>query len=113
MRVLPAPHGPRGDVQPMLALAHALRARGHAAAFVAPSNFVAWIRAQGFDAESNGIDAEAVLTEPGADLQSLRWQVRHLAELVRRLFKSLAAASLAAHLLVRPGLQIAGSSDAE
>src|SRR5260221_8252492 len=76
MRVLLAAHGTRGDVQPVLALAHALRARGHAAAFVAPSNFVAWIRAQGFDAESNGIDAEAVLTEPGADLQSLRWQVR-------------------------------------
>jgi len=113
MRVLLAPHGTRGDVQPMLALAHALRARGHAAAFVAPSNFVAWIRAQGFDAESNGIDAEAVLTEPGADLQSLRWQVRHLAELVDRLFASLAAAPFDADVIVGAGIQMAGSSIAE
>jgi len=112
MRVLLAPHGTRGDVQPMLALAHALRARGHAAAFVAPSNFVAWIRAQGFDAESNGIDVEAVLTEPGADLQSLRWQVRHLGELVDRLFASLAAAP-DADVVVGAGIQMAGSSIAE
>ena len=56
MRVLLAPHGSRGDVQPMLALAHALRDRGHVPAFIAPSNFVSWIQALGFEAESNGID---------------------------------------------------------
>jgi len=38
MRVLLAPHGTRGDVQPALALAVVLRARGHDARFVAPSN---------------------------------------------------------------------------
>jgi len=113
MRVLLAPHGTRGDVQPMLALAHALRARGHAAAFVAPANFVAWIRAHGFDADSNGVDAEAVLTEPGADLHSLRWQLRHLGELVERLFTSLASVSRGAYLIVGAGIQMAGSSIAE
>jgi len=113
MRVLLAPHGTRGDVQPMIALARALRARGHAARFVAPSNFVDWIRAHGFDAASNGVDAEAVLTEPGADLHSLRWQVKHLAALVGRLFESLARHADDADLLVGAGIQMAGSSIAE
>ena len=113
MRVLLAPHGTRGDVQPMIALARALRARGHAAAFVAPSNFVAWIRAHGFDAVSNAVDAEAVLTEPGADLHSLRWQLRHLGELVDRLFASLAPAARDADVIVGAGIQMAGSSIAE
>src|SRR5579872_7211553 len=59
VRVLLAPHGTRGDVQPMLALAAGLRDRGHAAAFCAPSNFLSWIGACGFEASSNGVDMEA------------------------------------------------------
>jgi len=47
MRVLLAPHGTRGDVQPMLALAIHLRSRGHEVAFVAPDNFVEWLTAYG------------------------------------------------------------------
>src|SRR5258705_9093323 len=97
MRVLLAPHGSRGDVQPMLALAHALRDRGHVAAFVAPSNFVAWIQAHGFEAEPNGIDVEAVLQAAGADLHSLRWQMRHLAELTATLFEAGARAPARPH----------------
>jgi len=57
MRVLLAPHGTRGDIQPMLALAVALGARGHVASFVVPSNFLDWIRSCGFDATSNGVRA--------------------------------------------------------
>ena len=113
MRVLLAPHGTRGDVQPMIALAQALHARGHTATFVAPANFVEWIRAHGFDAASNGIDAEAVLTEPGADLHSLRWQVRHLGELIDRLFDSLARNAGEEDVIVGAGIQMAGSSIAE
>jgi vancomycin aglycone glucosyltransferase len=113
MRVLLAPHGTRGDVQPMLALAAALRHRGHVASFVAPSNFIRWIRAHGFDAESNGIDAEAVLQEPGADLQSLRWQIRHLMDLTPTLFESVARASERADLIVGAGVQMAAASVAE
>src|SRR5512140_636723 len=103
MRVLLAPHGTRGDVQPMLALAVALRARGHSAAFVAPANFVEWIRRHGFEAESNGIDVEAVLTEPGADLHSLRWQMRHLGVIANRLFEALAATTGDVDLIVGAG----------
>src|SRR5262245_33476082 len=90
MRVLLAPHGTRGDVQPMLALARALRDRGHEATFAAPENFVDWIRALGFEAQSNGIDVEMILQEPGADLHSLRWQLRHLTELADALFAAVA-----------------------
>jgi len=97
----------------MLALAHALAARSHAVAFSAPSNFVGWIRSQGFDAESNGIDVEAVLTDPGADLQSMRWQRRHLSEVVARLFDSLGHYAGDADLIVGAGIQTAASSIAE
>jgi UDP:flavonoid glycosyltransferase YjiC (YdhE family) len=113
MRVLLAPHGSRGDVQPMLALAHALRARGHTAAFSAPANFVAWIRSHGFDAESNGIDVEAVLQQAGADLHSLRWQMRHLAEVVGAQFAAVAGAGGRVDLIVGSGIQMATASVAE
>jgi vancomycin aglycone glucosyltransferase len=113
VQVLLAPHGTRGDVQPLLALAIALRARGHVARFVAPSNDVAWIRALGFDAESNGVDVEAVLRGAGADLHSLRWQMRHLAEVTAILFDSVARASDGADVIVGSGVQMASSSVAE
>ena len=113
MRVLLAPHGTRGDVQPMLALAHALAARAHDVAFVAPANFVEWIRSHGYRVESNGIDVEAVLTGPGADLQSLRWQLRHLSDLTGQLFNALASYNGDADLIVGAGIQLAGSSVAE
>ena len=113
MRVLLAPHGTRGDVEPMLALAHALAARAHDVAFVVPANFVAWIRAHGFRAESNGIDVEAVLTAADANLQSMRWQLRHLSELTAQLFASLAGYSGDADLIVGAGIQLAASSVAE
>jgi len=62
MRILLAPHGTRGDVQPIVALAVALRARGHVVQLVAPANFVSWVRGYGFDTESDGIDPQATLT---------------------------------------------------
>jgi vancomycin aglycone glucosyltransferase len=113
MRVLLAPHGTRGDVQPMLALADALAARHHDVDFLVPANFVDWVRAHGFDAESNGVDVEAVLNGPGADLQSLRWQRRHLSELIVRLFDSLGRYSGDADLIVGAGIQMAAGAVAE
>jgi vancomycin aglycone glucosyltransferase len=113
MRVLLAPHGTRGDVQPLLALAHALAERAHDVAFIAPDNFLTWIRAHGFAAESNGVDVEAVLTGQGADLQSMRWQLRHLSELIALLFDSLGHYASDADLIVGSGIQMAASSIAE
>ena len=111
--MLLAPHGTRGDVQPMVALAVALRGRGHIVSFIVPSNFVGWIRAHGFGAESNGIDAEAVLRAAGPNLQSLRWQRAHLTELTATLFASVARASAGTDLIVGAGLQPAAASVAE
>src|SRR3954447_2355573 len=113
MRVLLAPHGTRGDVEPMLALAHALAARAHDVAFVAPANFASWIRSHGFAAESNGVDVEAIVTTAGADLHSMRWQLRHLSELTEQLFASLSNYSAEADLIVGAGIQLAASSIAE
>ncbi|MBI3492822.1 MAG: glycosyltransferase family 1 protein [Acidobacteria bacterium] len=113
MRVLLAPHGTRGDVQPTIALALALRARGHEASFVAPSNFVAWIRAHGFDAESNGVDVEGTMRSESADLHSLRWLMRHLIESLAPLFTSIARASEHCDLIVGAGAQIPAASVAE
>ena len=97
----------------MLALARALDDHGHVVSFVAPTNFVAWIRSAGFDAEPNGIDVEAVLQAAGADLHSLRWQMRHLGEVVDALFASVSRASAGVDLIVGSGIQMASASVAE
>lgn len=113
MKVLLAPHGTRGDVQPAIALAVALRARGHGVSFVAPPTFVAWIRAHGFDAESNGVDVEATMRSTSAEPHSLRWLMRHLIESLAPLFISVAGASAHCDLIVGAGAQIPAASVAE
>ena len=113
MRVLLAPHGTRGDVQPMLALAVALRARGHVASFVVPSNFLDWIRACGFDATSNGVDIEAAMQAPDAKLESLRWLFGRLTDQTARMFEPIARASEGAELIVGAGAQLVTASIAE
>lgn len=114
MRVLLAPHGTRGDVQPMLALALALQARRHVVGFVAPDNFVEWIRSHGFEAEPNGIDVEQMMRSADARLDSARWQIRHLSDvLIPQLFVSVARAMPDADLIVGAGVQLAAPSVAE
>jgi vancomycin aglycone glucosyltransferase len=113
MRILLAPHGTRGDVQPLVALAIALRAHGHIVQMVAPANFVAWIRSYGFETQSDGVDVEALLRAPGADLQSLNWQMRYLSHNTPRLFEPVARASEGCQLIVGAGLQFAAASVAE
>src|SRR5262245_60081933 len=114
MKVLLAPHGTRGDVQPMLALATALRARGHDAAFVAPSNFGDWIRAHGFSAESDGVDVAAMLRSSGMHFDSLRWQMRYLADvLMPSLFEHVPLAMPDADVIVGYGVQFVAASVAE
>jgi vancomycin aglycone glucosyltransferase len=114
LKILLAPHGTRGDVQPMIALAHGLHARGHFVRFVAPVNFVEWIRRSGFACEPDGVDVEAVLRSGHADLQSLRRQVEYLSdELAPRLFDTVPRAAESADLIVGAGVQIAGASAAE
>ncbi|MBA3707388.1 MAG: glycosyltransferase, partial [Planctomycetes bacterium] len=78
MRILLAPIGSRGDVQPMLALAEALRAQGHTAAFCAPPTFATVIGGRGFAFHPTGMDvaafmdchAAAVVAGPGLQTMS-------------------------------------------
>src|SRR5712692_8832413 len=98
----------------MIALAAGLRACGHDVTFVAPANFVEWIGEYGFRAQSDGVDVEAALQSPGADLQSLRWQMRYLrSELAPRLFDSVPRAAEGADVIVGSGVQLAAGSVAE
>lgn len=62
-RVVLATVGSRGDVQPMLALAQALVARGHAPVVAAPPNFESWVRSLGFDYAPVGVDIQLFLAE--------------------------------------------------
>ena len=113
MRVLLAPHGTRGDIQPMLALAVALRARGHTAAFSAPSNFLDWIQACGFEAMSNGIDIAAEMQSPEARLDSVRWMFGCLKDQSARMFAPVARASEGADVIVGAGAQLVSDSVAD
>jgi vancomycin aglycone glucosyltransferase len=113
MRVLLAPHGTRGDVQPMLALAVALRGRGHEVLFSVPANFLGWIHALGFAAVSNGVDIEADMHAPGARLDSLRWMFNALKDHTACMFDPIARASEGAEVIVGAGAQLATSSIAE
>jgi UDP:flavonoid glycosyltransferase YjiC (YdhE family) len=63
MRVVLATVGSRGDVQPMLALAQAFIARGHAPLIAAPPNFETWVKSLGFDFAPVGVDIQVFLAE--------------------------------------------------
>jgi len=51
--------GTRGDVQPFIALAHGLKARGHDVVLGAPENFQSWIEGHGLEYRSIGVDMQA------------------------------------------------------
>ncbi|HYM21908.1 MAG TPA: glycosyltransferase [Vicinamibacterales bacterium] len=114
MKVLLAPHGTRGDVQPMVALALALRARGHVVSFVAPSNFAPWIRSFGFAFESDGIDVAGMLRAHGMHFDSMRWQMQYLTRvMIPALFETVPRAMPDAEVIVGAGVQLAAASVAE
>ena len=113
MRVLLAPHGTRGDIQPMLALAVALRARGHIVRFSVPRGFLEWLGACGFEAVSNDVDIEAEMQAPDARLDSIRWMFGRLRDHTARMFEPIAHASEGADIVVGAGAQLVTSSIAE
>lgn len=63
MRILVAAMGSRGDVQPMLALGMALRARGHEVLVSAPPDFEAWAAELRLPFLASGRNVQEVLTE--------------------------------------------------
>ena len=113
MRILLVSHGTRGDVQPIVALGVALKARGHLVQLVAPANFVTWVRGCGLDMQSDGVDVEALLRSSGTGLQSLSWQMRYLLQTTPLLFEPVARASEGCDLIICAGIQFAAASVAQ
>jgi UDP:flavonoid glycosyltransferase YjiC (YdhE family) len=63
MKVLLAPIGSRGDIQPQLVLAHELKRRGHEVMFATCPNFQRLLRAEGFDVLAIGRDSDVTIRE--------------------------------------------------
>ena len=72
MRIVFAPIGTRGDVQPLLALAGWMRMRGHDCLFVAPEPCCGLIRSQGFQANALAGEFISVLGQSGQELRLLK-----------------------------------------
>jgi len=66
MRLLVTAMGSRGDVQPMLALARALRSAGHDPVVGAPPDFAAWAGELGLEFESLGANVQDIISEHAA-----------------------------------------------
>ncbi len=114
MKVLLAPHGTRGDVQPILALGLALRGRGHEVAVAAPDDFGPWVRSSGLTFHPVGMDIEALLRQHREDVHKLGWEFRHLSrELIPLQFEALPDLCAGADVVVGAGLQFAAGSIAE
>ena len=116
--MLLAPYGTRGDVQPLVALGMALRARGHSVLLTAQNKLGQWIESFGvpFHPAGGTADGEARGEIWQAHLQgrSRRELTRLFAErLIPLQFETLWPVSEGADLIVGMGLQIAGSSIAE
>ena len=110
--------GSRGDVQPMLALALALRARGHLVRMAVPPNFVPWITGTGIEASALGIDIQAWLNAhahylSGNPITMLRAMRRFFSEQLPHQFLALKDIAQGSDLLVLAGLAFAGFSVAE
>ena len=114
MRILFAPYGTRGDIQPLIPLAQALEVRGHRITFVAPENSVHWVGTLGFDCVSNGVDVEAEVRAIESRASAIRRHVRHLGDrIIPRLFESVSRAAVDADLIVSSGIPLTSSSVAE
>ncbi|MEU5582579.1 glycosyltransferase [Streptomyces huasconensis] len=71
MKALVYCHGSRGDVQPYLALAHALNQAGHSATLVAPRLFAPFAAA--YDVDFAGLDDWSITLWRRPEVRRLRW----------------------------------------
>lgn len=118
LRIVLATIGSRGDVQPMLALAQALAARGHRPLIAAPANFEDWVRALGFDFAALGDDMQVFASEnqqimTGKPLRMLKEMVRYFKVQIPLQAQRLAPICQGADLVVYGGLAFAAPSVAE
>lgn len=117
MRVLLSSIGSRGDVQPILALAVELQARGHTARLCVAPNFKEWVESYGVECTPIGPDLQKLTGGSAPKLPPItskeQWQ--QLADQsVRAQFQVVGEAARGCDLIVAAGaLQIAARSIAE
>ena len=70
MRVVLATVGTRGDVQPFVALAQALRKRGHSALVACPATFADLVTRHGVEHAALGEDMHALMVAGGSNIQT-------------------------------------------
>lgn len=117
MRALLAALGSRGDVQPMLSLARALRAAGHEVVVSAPPDFAAWAADLGLSFACAGASTEAMLQQHKHAMGANPWRVlqgmkRMFLDNIPTWFDHVMRAAQGAHVIAYAG-QLAAPSVAE
>lgn len=114
MRVLVAAFGTRGDVFPMVSLASALRARGHAVQVCAPPDDEAWIRARGLPVEAVGPSMREFVGLSVAGPRGL-WRAMRVMypALLAEQFRALEPHARASDVMLGSTLTVAGPTFAE
>ena len=114
LRVVLATVGTRGDVQPMLALAQALRHRGHDALLACPESFAAQVTGFGVAHAALGEDLQALMEEKGGQLQrSLAGMKRYFTEQLCAQAPRLLELARDAHVVVGTAMAWSAASVAE
>lgn len=118
LRVILASVGSRGDVQPMLALAQALRASGHVPVIAAPPNVESWVRQLGFEFAPLGVDIQQWLAEhsdimTGNPVTMLKGASQYLNEQIPEQAHELMPICAGADALVYAGLALAAPTVAD
>jgi vancomycin aglycone glucosyltransferase len=115
MKALLSSLGTRGDVQPILALALALRALGHETRLCVAPNFKEWVESQGFTCFPLGPDLKQLIGARQAPAKPSAEQLRQLAvQSVRAQFPVLTEAAWQCDLIVGAGaLQLGTRTMAE
>ncbi len=110
MRFLLGGFGSRGEVQPMLALALALRARGHQVTFVATPDFASWAQSLGLPFVPAGESMEAVLARTEKDPRQMP---RAVADSLRAHFRAMEPVAADHDVIAASTVTVAGASLAE
>jgi len=114
MRILFAPHGTRGDVQPLIPLGLAAKSRGHDVRFVVPANMVGWIREHDLACESNGVDVAAIMQDLENKVSVVRPKMLQAAKAsIPRMFEAVLRNARGMELIVGSGTPLVAPSVAE
>lgn len=113
MKVVLAPVGTRGDVQPMIGLGVALQRAGHAVTLCAAENYADWIREHGLTYARGGRDAETLMRERGESMGNPIAVLRGARDVIDEPFVLLRDACQGADLLIGTVLLTIGPSIAE